>query len=81
MLPSSDLAYRKTCIYSQFRLGKVGLDSFQKQVITQGFDIDGNQLAGAKSLFVMVKIDQHRSVCNNQHLTQRPLPLEFWIER
>jgi hypothetical protein len=29
----------------------------------------------------MVKIDQHRSVCNNQHLTQRPLPLEFWIER
>jgi hypothetical protein len=81
MFPCSYRPFRNTRLYSHFRLRKVSLNPFQKQVITQGFDIDGNELAGTESLLEMAKIDQHCSVCNTQQLTQPPLALSVPLSR
>ena len=54
---------------TQFRLRKVGFDPFQKQIITQTFDVDRNELPRTKSLLEMVEFDMHCAVCNSQQLT------------
>ena len=81
MLPCCDAPHGNTRSESQFRLGKVGFDPFQKQVIPQGFNIDWYQLAGAKSLLEMVKFDVQCAVCNTQQLTQPPLALSVPLSR
>ena len=48
---------------------------------TQGFGIDGNELARTKSLLEMVKFHIHCAVCNTQQLTQPPLALSVPLSR
>jgi len=79
MLPSLHFSHGNTGFYSQFLLGEVSFDAFKQEVITRCFEVDWYQLPGAESLG-MAKFGHNRSMCNTQQLTQRPLPLEFWIE-
>jgi hypothetical protein len=56
---------------SHFGLGQVRFKALQKEVVTQGFDIDWNQLSNAKSLQRTVKNSHHSSLCNSQQLTRQ----------
>ena len=77
MFPCLHLAHWNPRFNSHFRLGKVGFDAFQQEVVAQGFGIDGDELSGAKSATGTTMNDPDCSVCNSQQLTQRRLPFEF----
>ena len=51
------------------------------KLVTQGFDVDWNQLSGAKSLRWKVKNTRYSSLCNSQQLTQPPLALSVPLSR
>ena len=75
MLPCFDLTHGKTRFSSQFWLGKVGLDPFQKKVVTQSFDVSWNELSSAKSLLEIVQNSLYGALCNSQQCTQPALVL------
>lgn len=60
MLQHFYLPHRKARLFSQFRLGQVGLNALQQQVIAQSFGIDWNQLSGAIFLIGMIKFNHYR---------------------
>ena len=53
------------------RLTQVCLDALQMKMITQGFDIDWNQLSRAKSLRWTIENSHCCSLCNSQQLTRQ----------
>ena len=75
MLPCFDLPHGKTRFSSQFWLRKVGLDPFQKKVVTQSFDVSWNELSSAKSLLEIVQNSLYGALCNSQQWTQPALAL------
>ena len=66
---------------SHFRLGKVGLDALQVEMIAQRFGIDGDELSGAKSASRMLSNDMDRPLCNSQQCSQPPLALAVPLSR
>jgi hypothetical protein len=59
-----------SCFESRFRLGKAGLDAFQKEMIVQVFGLTGMSFRGL-NLSGMVKNDRYSALCNTQQLTNR----------
>ena len=51
------------------------------KLVTQGFDIDWNQLSRAKSLRWTIENSHNSSLCNTQQLTQPPLALSVPLSR
>jgi hypothetical protein len=72
VFPLPHRPHRNPCFCGHFRLRKVGFDTFQKQMVTQRFRIDGDELSGAKSASRMLVNDMDCPLCNSQ---QRALKL------
>jgi hypothetical protein len=72
-VPTFALAGLKPSALRHFLLRQVSLDARQVKLVTQSFDIDWNQLSGAKSLRWAIKSSHHTSLCNSQQLTQPSL--------
>ena len=81
MLPLPHRSHRNPGLLRHFRLGQVSFDAFQQQVITQRFDIDGNQLPTTISLLGIVIFYPCGTLCNTQQLTQPPLALSVPLSR
>jgi len=64
-----------------FWLSHIGLNAFQKQMVAQGFGIDGNQLPATISLLGIVIFNRYGTLCNTQQLTQPPLALSVPLSR
>ena len=81
MFPLPHRPHGNTHLFGHFRLGQVGFDAFQQQVVAQGFDIDWNQLPATISLFGIVIFYPCGTLCNTQQLTQPPLALSVPLSR
>ena len=81
MFPLPHSPRRNACLLRHFRLGQVGFDAFQQQVIAQSFRIDGNELPATISLLGMVIFNRYGTLCNTQQLTQPPLALSVPLSR
>ena len=73
MFPFSHRPNGNPGFHGHFRLRKVGFDALQKEMVTQRFRIDGDELSGAKSAVRKLMNDTDCPLCNSQQRAQPPL--------